>query len=145
MKLFGVLIVMIGLLCGCRSTYDVDRYSGNEGMIVFVRPQNYQIFGTESAREQLEIIDARQDYLPNGNLRLTLGMRNRGHQSFFTWSQKSHEMTLYVTVDFFAGDRHVFQVPKRALVLPLGQTIYMDWLATDPAIDTAKVTFSESK
>ncbi len=139
-------LAAVALLAGCRSTYSVASGEPQRELVAFARPADYSILGTESAREWLEVLDARQGRLPNGNLWLELTVRNRGNQGFFAWGDASRDMTLYASVDFLDaadGDRLVLSVPRRAVPLPLGRAVHLRWEATDARATTARVVFSE--
>ncbi len=41
------------------------------------------------------------------------------------------------------ADAPLNTVPKRAIVLPLGETVHVEWQATNPAATDIRVTFSE--
>lgn len=137
---------LLSAAVGCRSTYDVPEGEAQVGLVAFARPADYSILGTESAREWLEVLDARQGRLPNGNLWLELSVRNRGNQGFFSWADASRDMTLYADVTFLDGadgNRVVHAVPKRAVPLHLGRTVHLRWEASDSRATTARVLFSE--
>lgn len=137
---------LLSAAVGCRSTYGVAEGVAQEGLVAFACPADYSVLGTESAREWLEVLDARQGRLPNGNLWLELSVRNRGNQGFLSWGDRSRDMTLYAEVTFLDGadgDRVVQAVPKRAVPLPLGRAVHLRWEATAPRATTARILFSE--
>lgn len=147
MKTVALLaLAIVALLAGCRSVYSVDSGEPQAELVAFARPADYSILGSESAREWLEVLDARQGRLPNGNLWLELTVRNRGNQGFFSWGDASRDITLYASVDFLDaadGNSLVLSVPKRAVPLPLGRAVHLRWEATDSRATTARVVFSE--
>jgi hypothetical protein len=61
---------------------DAERLAG-EGTIVFVRPSNYNIFGTESLRDYVEVVYEKAERNKAGLLKLDLGIRNRGGQWYY--------------------------------------------------------------
>lgn len=146
MRTLLVAPVLALLAAGCQSTYGVAEGKGQESLVAFARPADYAILGTESAREWLEVVDSRQGRLPSGNLWVELSVRNRGNQGFLSWGDASRDMTLYAAVDFLDvadGNRVVQSVPKRAVPLPLGQTVHLRWEATAPTATSARILFSE--
>lgn len=97
---FGLLLSGITILLGCSTTYQVDSVStANEGSIVCVRPEHYSILSTESIRDSLEITYERLTYLPNGNARVEVGLRNRGRQHW--WNSSGKDIQLSVTAKFY--------------------------------------------
>lgn len=69
------------------TVYNVDRVSAErlagEGTIVFVRPSEYSIFGTESLRDYVEVSYENTTRNNAGFLKLTVGLRNRGGQRHY--------------------------------------------------------------
>lgn len=146
MRFLLSFIASASLLSGCAPTHAVERSAREEGMYAFARPQEFVIFGTKSARDWLEIVSSRQEPLPDGRLCVTLALRNRGTQHWYDWHKKSRDMTLYAQIDFYdsADGGHVVQsAPKRAIPLPLGETVHLRWQAASTKATFARVTFTE--
>ncbi len=131
-------------LVGCKTTYELEPSGKKDAAYAFARPERYVIFGTKSARDWLEIVDAQQEVSESGVLKLRLALRNRGNQGLFSWAKSSHDMTIYATADFFDKDEKPLQrVARRALTLPLGETVYVEWLATSPNATSCRVLFAD--
>lgn len=72
------------------TVYNVNRVTSEdaarEGTIVFVRPSEYSVFGTQSLRDYVEIAYERVSRNDVGLLQLDIGIRNRGGQrAYDTW------------------------------------------------------------
>lgn len=69
------------------TVYNVERASldrlGKEGTIVFVRPTDYNVWGTESLRDYIEVTYERTSRNEAGFLQLEIGFRNRGGQWYY--------------------------------------------------------------
>lgn len=102
-----ILTVLIGSLlafCSCinresvTTVYNADRVSidriEKEGTIVFVRPSQYSVFGTESIREYIEVTYERAFRNKAGLLQLDVGLRNRGGQRFYDPSGHSFPISI---------------------------------------------------
>ncbi len=89
----GMVLVFVAVGASCVSresvttVYNADRVSteklGREGTVVFVRPSEYSVFGTESIREYIEVAYERASRNNAGLLQVDLGLRNRGGQRFY--------------------------------------------------------------
>ncbi len=144
--LVGVLLLAACVNVGCRSAYEVDSARERSSTYSFVRPSKYVIFEIVSARKWLELVSESQAKNENGNLCVSIGLRNRGTQGFWGWffGVRSRDMTIYGTVDLFdAQGNHIRTIPAQPLVLPLGETKYFKWTATSSDVSYARVTFKE--
>jgi len=90
---FTILLTIVMTFAACinresvTTVYNADRVSteklAKEGTVVFVRPSEYSVFGTESIRDYIEIAYERASRNGAGLLQLDLGLRNRGGQRFY--------------------------------------------------------------
>ena len=80
-------LLLLSLLAGCRSTYNVNRVDSRElsgeGTIVFVRPTEYSLFGTKSLSDYVEVVYEQAKPNSAGLLELRVGLRNKGGQHFW--------------------------------------------------------------
>ena len=83
------LCVVIGLftLGACRTVYNVEKAKSievsQEGTIVFVRPADYKVFGTESLRDYIEITYEEASRNVSGYLQVSIGFRNKGGKHLY--------------------------------------------------------------
>jgi len=104
-----ILLIIVVAVSGCvtpdtvSSVYNAERASSeklaDEGTIVFVRPKNYNIFGTESIRDYVEVTYERASRNNVDLLKIDLGLRNRGGQRFYDSVGPSFQIS--VKTDFF--------------------------------------------
>ena len=112
MKVLTYIIILasiVSCIAGCitpasvNTVYKPDRVDAEtlaeEGTIVFVRPKDYNIFGTESLRDYVEIVYEKAERNNAGLLKLNLGIRNRGGQWFY--DHKGHDFQLSIKTAFY--------------------------------------------
>jgi hypothetical protein len=80
------------------TVYNADRVSADrlaeEGTIVFVRPTDYNVFGTESIRDYVEVTYEQASRNDAGFLKLNLGLRNRCGQRFYDTGGPSFHLSV---------------------------------------------------
>lgn len=97
------VLLLLCLLTGCRSTYNVDRadseeLSGEE-TIVFVRPTEYSLLGTKSLSDYVEVVYEQAQRNAADLLELRIGLRNKGGQHF--WDVHGPDFSLSAKAAFY--------------------------------------------
>jgi len=149
------ILLLVILLTGCRSVYNVDRADSEElseeGTVVFVRPTDYALFGTKSLSDYIEVVYERAQRNEAGLLEVRVGLRDRGGQHF--WDVTGPDFPISAKVAFYdepvAGQASrtppVYETNWQRVTLVRGST--SDFRVICPMKDGAyyQVTLSELK
>jgi len=99
----GFLILLVTLLAGCRSVYNVDRAQerelATEGTVVFVRPTEYSLLGTKSLSDYVEVVYEQARRNDAGLLEVRIGLRAKGGQHL--WDVRGRDFPLSVQTAFY--------------------------------------------
>lgn len=108
------LILLLVLLAGCRSVYNVDRADqrelATEGTVVFVRPTEYSLLGTKSLSDYVEVVYEQAERNDAGLLVVQIGLRGKGGQHL--WDVRGRDFPISVKTAFYEapvvgeGQRH---------------------------------------
>lgn len=99
----GRILLLLTLLAGCRSTYNVDRAGSGElsgeGTVVFVRPTEYRVFGTKSLTDYIEVVYDQARRNDADLLEVRVGLRNKGGQHL--WDVKGRDFSISAKAAFY--------------------------------------------
>lgn len=152
--MYFFLGILVTGLFGCKTTYDAHRTPskelGEEGSIVFVRPDRYTILGTRSIRDYIEITYENSLQNEAGFPQVQIGFRNRGGQRWYDF--KGPDVQLSVQTAFYTTPIHpdgassgpaAYRTNWQTVKLVRGQTL--DYSVTCPVKDAPyyQMTISE--
>lgn len=97
-------ILLITMMTGCRSTYNVKRTSpleiASEGTIVFVRPTKYSpLIGTKSLHDYVEVTHETATRNRADLLQVSIGLRDIGGKHW--WDLKGPDFLLSIKTVFY--------------------------------------------
>jgi len=114
-------IVMFLFLTSCQTTYNVDRVKSEdieqESTIIFVRPSQFHVFGTESLRDYVEVVYESANFNDTGYLEVNVGFRNRGGHRWYNTTGPQYQ--LMVKTVFY---EHDYKSPSNQARVPLYET-----------------------
>ena len=139
------IAVLLFLAAGCRATYELEETSQIDGTYSYARPSSFSVVGTESVMDWVELVSATQSKDDKGAFVVDIALRNHGGTGFFSWFQRSHDMTVYARVDFYAGKGGplLHAMPRQAVPLPLGDTVHMRFVSPVDGATYAKLILLE--
>jgi hypothetical protein len=148
-------LLLLSVLAGCRSTYNVDRADSRElsgeGTVVFVRPTEYSLLGTKSLSDYVEVVYEQAKRNGADLLELRVGLRDKGGQHF--WDVHGKDFSLSAKTAFYAapiegeGQRApaVYETNWQRLTLLRGATTDYKVVCPVKAGKYYQVTLSELK
>lgn len=146
-------ISLTTIMAGCKTVYNVRRVPSaelsQEGTVVFVRPTEYSVFGTNSFRDYIEITHEHASKTDASLLRVQIGFRNRGGRH--PWDGKGPNFSISVKTAFYdqpyaAGSESsipVYETNWRPLAMPRGVTVEYTATCPKPSAGYYQVRVSE--
>jgi hypothetical protein len=139
---------------GCRTVHRPEQVNpgrvAREGTVVFVRPDQYSVFGTRSLSDYVEVIYENPGRNNAGMLEIKLGLRNRGGQHF--WDVKGPDQiqvsvkTAFYDQPLASGGRAaapLYETNWRTLSIPRGSAVQYQSTCPQRAATHYQVTISE--
>lgn len=138
---------LILLSSGCRSVSDATRmkHVGEEGNLVFVRPDRYTILGSRSLSQYVEIVYEKMTVDEHGKAHVTVGVRNVGGHSWY--DLKGPSFTLGATIAFYKtpgpDSAPIYRSNQRSYVIQRGETAHLAFDCPVAGAASYQIVFSD--